>query len=109
MRCVSSQQQRAGKNTSRTRILVLLYLLFTMCTDSIDSEWILILCNIEDCTIHPWFLTHRTQVVIIFIQTLVPLASLVFAVRIEDQFSKVRALELGFIAAHPAVLLKICI
>lgn len=42
----------------------------------------------EDCTIHLWFLTHRTLVVIIFRQTLVPLASLALAVRIEDQFSK---------------------
>lgn len=47
----------------------------------------------EDCTIHLWFLTHITPVVIIFRQTLVPLASLVLAIRIEDPFSK----EEGFV------------
>lgn len=67
------------------------------------------LCNIEDCIIQLSFLTHRTLVVIILRQTLVPLPSLVLAVRIEDQFSKEGALELGCIAAHPAVLLTICI
>lgn len=57
--------------------LVFLYVLFTLCAGSIDREWILMLSNIEDCTIQLWFLTHRTLVVIILRQTLALTAGLV--------------------------------
>lgn len=55
----------------------------------------LMLCDIKDYTIHPYLLTHRTLVIIILRQTQHLTAALVLAVRIADQFSKVRALELG--------------
>lgn len=86
-----------------------LYILFTMYADSVDSEWILMLCIIEDCTVHLWFLTHRTPVVVILRQTLALTAGLAHALRIGDQFSKTRALELSWIVAHLAVLFKISI
>lgn len=65
------------------------------CANSINSGWILILCEIKDYTTHPRFLTHRTPVIIILRLTLHLTAGMVLAVRIADQFSKVRASELG--------------
>lgn len=64
---VGSSQQ-AGDNTNGP--LVFLYILSTICADSIDRDRIFMLSNIEDSTIQLWFLIHITLMVTILRQTL---------------------------------------